>query len=162
MWAQVAAIERLLELGAEVDAQDSEGLTPLLMAAVAGREAAVVALANRGADPGLAHLPGTGLNVLHICADAGGGMRDAVAALLKDTRGRALALGESNRMRPIHLAALSGDMALVRAATQQGVDNGQLRSRVKEVTSVRATACGPSSWPRRRATLHWYARQSNE
>jgi len=56
LWAaakanDVAELERLLAEGAEIDAKDPRGYSPLMLAAYSGSEAALDFLLARGADP---------------------------------------------------------------------------------------------------------------
>jgi ankyrin repeat protein len=89
VWAaksdRVAAIERLVELGADVDADPYRG-TPLTWAAASGRVAAIRSLAELGADVngrgtfgGPDH--GQGVTALHLAAQSG--QAEAVESLLE-------------------------------------------------------------------------------
>ena len=47
----------------------AEGLTPLMVAAMMGHEAAMLALLDAGASIMKAHLPGSTENLLHFCVE---------------------------------------------------------------------------------------------
>lgn len=64
-----ACIGACLEAALEVDAENAEGLTPLMVAAMMGHEAAMLALLDAGASIMKAHLPGSTENLLHFCVE---------------------------------------------------------------------------------------------
>lgn len=104
------AIEALLRRGAAADQVNKDGVSALLMAAVAGSDKGVASLVEAGADVG-ALLAGN-LTALHICAEHG--MSDSVSQIIRTETGRrcaAVATDEGNL--PIHLAAMSGHRDLV-------------------------------------------------
>jgi death-associated protein kinase len=89
-----AAVETLLELGAEVGLKNANGLTPLIMAAAASSGESVAALADAGADVGL--ILGGNVTVLHMAADLG--QLDAVRAILASENGPKCALLENEQV----------------------------------------------------------------
>lgn len=104
------AIELLLRRGANASEVNKDGISALIMAAVAGSDKGVASLVEAGADCG-AILAGN-LTALHICAEHG--LTSAVEKMVQTETGRrcaALATDEGNL--PIHLAAMSGHAALV-------------------------------------------------
>lgn len=68
----------LVEAGANVNARDDRGLTPMVIAAASANSRAVRALADAGADVGL--VVAGGATVAHVCADRGDA--DGLAAVL--------------------------------------------------------------------------------
>jgi len=73
-WAAAEGAARaaacLLAHGADVDALDTDDLTPLLLAVTAGHAAVVQVLLSGGADPRKSRLP-VGATILHVAADVG-------------------------------------------------------------------------------------------
>jgi len=65
----LAATERLIAGGADVESKDDAGLTPLIIAALVGQREAVVLLIAQGADP--QGRDGKGFTPLHAAAHAG-------------------------------------------------------------------------------------------
>ncbi|XP_008207161.1 uncharacterized protein LOC103316218 [Nasonia vitripennis] len=109
--------------GADVNAVDDRGMTPLLEAAVGSRnpEKLILVLIRRGADIHARDLQGK--NVLHQLAQ---NMRENlnlawVAGFLID-KGVSMYDRDSNHYQPIHLAICSGKMELVEVFLKHGMD----------------------------------------
>ena len=102
----------LIHAGADVNAANDLGVTPLALACANGSAALVTALLEESADPNTA--TSMGETVLMACAR--GGDADAVAALLD--RGAALNAGESTR----------GQTALMWAAAHRHPDVVRVRT----------------------------------
>ena len=101
--------------GATVDAQDSTGETPLILASMHGREGAVRALLARGARQ---DLQGSGgLAALHcatMCDQAG------VVELLCAVSGAPVNMYDDSRLTPLALACINGQEGSVRALLARG------------------------------------------
>ena len=81
-----AAIKRLLDLGAAIDARGQYGMTPLLIACQAGHLSVLTVLLERGADK--TATDNNGLSALHLAADSITDDHEKaaiIASLLKDT-----------------------------------------------------------------------------
>ena len=95
-------VATLIECGADVDAKNGSGLTPVLLAAAASDGASVALLARAGADVG--HVLQGGLTVAHIVADLA--LPSAVEAILESETGRrCAALLSDDGQKPVQLAA---------------------------------------------------------
>lgn len=104
-------VEQLIKLGANVDCSaNSQGLTPIFMAAARGADKCLAMLARGGAQVG--KTLGGGLNILHIASEVG--LKQGVEALLESPEGRACAImrDDSGRL-PIHLAAAAAQEDVV-------------------------------------------------
>lgn len=115
---QADALRSLIQLGNDPDGRDSEGRTPLMVAAAFdSREAAAVLLAN-GAEPG-AQDTANGNTPLDFAAMAG---NVEIAQLLlahgADLTGRARENGEG----PLHYASLYGQSEMIEFLISRGVD----------------------------------------
>lgn len=62
-------VELLLDAGLEIDAENGDGITPLMQAAVMGHEDVLVVLLNQGASIPKAFLPGSSESLLHFCVE---------------------------------------------------------------------------------------------
>lgn len=117
----VAAMEELLDGGADVESRDGDGTTPL-MSAVFGRQArAVEFLLARGADANAARDGGE--TVLHLAARTGdeGILRALFAA------GAAQSIDRQTHkflQTPLHIAALTQEEASMRALLEAGAQTG--------------------------------------
>jgi Raf kinase inhibitor-like YbhB/YbcL family protein len=113
---EVGVARALVAGGADVNAKDAEGVTPLMRAASAGRGDMVRLLLTSGADP---NAKASGAVTALMMASLGGYM-DAVAPLIaarsdvvaKDSQGRTALMA----------AASSGDAAIVEALLKAGAD----------------------------------------
>ncbi len=109
-------IEALLAGGADVNARDADGYTPILHAALAGRTGAVTLLADRGGRAGTPSDDGlTALGVLVMSGDV-----ETVGDLL--SRGA----GANHRMNGVpvlSLAVVAGDDAMVGLLLERGADS---------------------------------------
>ena len=65
----VACATVCLDAGLEVDSENGEGLTPLMLAAAMGHEDVLLLLLRRGASILKAFLPGAAENLLHFCVE---------------------------------------------------------------------------------------------
>lgn len=112
-----AAVGRLLDAGAEVDAATRLGVTPLALAAAHGHAAAVELLLRAGADPNRASPHGE----TPLMAAARTGVVDSVAALLR--RGAAVDAREGWRgQTALMWAAAEGHAAVVAPLVAAGAD----------------------------------------
>lgn len=93
----------LIDAGADIDAVNADGMTPIMQAATAPHEDALLLLLDRGATLSLAFLPGTSMNLLHVCVDQE--LVRACTAVLEHPGGMHLA--RSTAMKPIHCALLN-------------------------------------------------------
>lgn len=62
-------VRMLLDAGLEIDAENGDGITPLMQAAVMGHEQVLVVLLHRGASIPRAFLPGSSESLLHFCVE---------------------------------------------------------------------------------------------
>ncbi|MYF89851.1 MAG: hypothetical protein F4186_11225 [Boseongicola sp. SB0676_bin_33] len=109
-WGRTAATQALLDAGAEVNAKNEHGLTPLYYATGSGGVTSVEildTLLDAGADPS----GGGGLTVLHFDA-----IRGRTAALrTRISEGADINVAALTLMTPLHYAALWGHTAVVEA-----------------------------------------------
>ncbi len=106
----------LLEAGAEVDAADEDGVTPLLAATATGRGALVALLAESGAD--LNQRDPDGATPLQLAAEAG--RTEVVAALVR--RGADVNATTRGGHNALQLAVVEGHATAVRALLRAGAD----------------------------------------
>lgn len=113
----IAAAEQLLIGGVDVNAQNDALLTPLVIAALSGREDLVDLLILRGADP--QGRDGNGLSALHASAHAGyPALVDKFLGLGLDPNDQANRFGIS----PLHAAAERGHVAIAAMLLEHGAD----------------------------------------
>ena len=62
-------VQLLLDAGLEIDAENGDGITPLMQAAVMGHEQVLVVLLDHGASIPKAFLPGSSESLLHFCVE---------------------------------------------------------------------------------------------
>lgn len=62
-------VRMLLDTGLEIDAENGDGITPLMQAAVMGHEEVLVILLDHGASIPKAFLPGSSESLLHFCVE---------------------------------------------------------------------------------------------
>lgn len=113
----VAAIEAAIASGADLEAEDEAMLTPLVIAALEGREDVVALLIAGGADP--AGRDGNGLTALHAGAHVGA--LEVVRTLLAsglDPNDRANRFG----ITPLHAAAERGFVEIAALLIENGAD----------------------------------------
>lgn len=115
-----ATITLLLDAGANVNATDSDGATPLMYAAASGRTAALKALASRGANINALgrlskHSPST---ALHYAASAG--HSDAIRELLR--HGADANARNADGMTPLMWGAYGGDLTSINMLLDAGAD----------------------------------------
>ncbi|MDX1431359.1 MAG: ankyrin repeat domain-containing protein [Gammaproteobacteria bacterium] len=115
-----AAVERLIAPGVNIDEiDDDSGLTPLIVAALAGDEDMVVLLVDNGADP--RGRDAKGFTALHAAAHMG--RVDVVEVLLA----RDVQLDDQknvSRMTPLHLAAERDHRAVAEILLEHGATLG--------------------------------------
>ena len=112
----VAIIEKLFSLGLDINSKDSEGNTPLMIAAFTGKMEAVTYLFDKGAD---ASLKGKyGRNLLQNASWGGN------VAIIKTmlSRGFDINSKDSNGDTPLMIAALCGKMEAVTYLLDKGAD----------------------------------------
>jgi ankyrin repeat protein len=115
---QARVVASLLDQGANPDARDPEGRTPLIVAAAFGSHAAAEVLLERGADPRLRDFVG-GNSALDYAAMAGqANVARLLLALGADVNGRAPSQGET----ALHYAAFYGQRKLIRLLVASGAD----------------------------------------
>ncbi|MBS2040152.1 ankyrin repeat domain-containing protein [bacterium] len=106
-WGKRESLLELLDAGADLNARDPRGWTPLFWCAFAGKTKLMEALIKRGADVNLRD--DHGRTPLHVAAEAG--HLSTVAALVGS--GARLTAKESAQGRnPLHLAAVRGNLAV--------------------------------------------------
>ncbi|PHH85828.1 hypothetical protein CDD83_11124 [Cordyceps sp. RAO-2017] len=115
------AVRIPLDRGADMEARDHQGLSPLLFAILPGHEATVRVLLDRGAniearDSGA--VTGNGRTLLWLCAEQGPG--DAIKALLD--RGADIGAKNNEGQSPLFFAVQSGREALVGILLDRGAD----------------------------------------
>lgn len=119
---QPAVLELLLARGAEVDAGDRSGMTPLHSAAVFNRADMARQLLASGADP---YVMGLGygairLTPLHKAAEAGA--LEAAAVLLDAGTDVNVRTAGANLVTPLHIAAARGHHGVIRLLAERGAD----------------------------------------
>jgi ankyrin repeat protein len=113
----ILTAERLIAAGADVEAHDEAALTPLVTAALAGHQDAVVLLIEHGADP--RGRDGNGFTALHAAAHSG--HRDLVTLLLD----HGLDVNDqqnSAEITPLHAAAERGFVDIAETLLRNGAD----------------------------------------
>jgi hypothetical protein len=117
--AQLGDVERvsfLLKVGAEVEARNVDGMTPLHCASATGREAVVRLLLDRGAEVRAA--TSKGVTPLHVASQYG---HAAVVRLLLE-RGADVRAALPDGFTPLHSASLEGHEPVVRLLLDGGAD----------------------------------------
>ena len=136
-------VELLLERGADPDAENRDGNTPLLFASVRGHWPIVEALARAGADPDVrTHVSALG-EITPLVAAAGRGALDATRTLLAtgapvDDPCVLIGLGE---VTPLQLAAGRGFTEIALLLVEHGADPSRLDDDGRTVAD-RARAAG--------------------
>ena len=111
--AEVSDVTRCLQAGADPNARDESGSTPLHAAAMSATGEAVTALLEAGADPKA--LDASGTTPLHDAVSA-----EVVAALLE--AGADMEAGDPHGMTPLDHAARGGRAEVVAALLEAGAD----------------------------------------
>ena len=118
-------VQRLIDTGADINAKDSGGFTPLMFAAQLGDYAIAELLVARGAKLNEANT--FNATALHKALDAvrprPGNQLDSVRrrlALLLIESGADVKFVGYNRTTPLHLASMWGDLAVIEALIQKG------------------------------------------
>lgn len=109
------AIAVLCELGADVNARDREGWTPLLRAAAAGHHNAARMLLARGANPSC--VDQLGHTALHLAVMSG-----AATCVAELAVGEACAKKDNNGETPLHKAARYGFEECAQVLLDKGAD----------------------------------------
>jgi ankyrin repeat protein len=116
-------VKLLLSKGAEVDAKDDDGMTPLHMAAWKGEKAVVALLLSHGAEVNAGNKHGT--TPLHYAADFDGykdlADRKGVVELLV-SHGAEVNAKDNIGLTPLHEAAFEGNKAVVELLLARGAD----------------------------------------
>jgi ankyrin repeat protein len=113
----MTAAERQIAQGAAIEGKDAANLTPLIVAALAGRNDTVAWLIGKGADP--RGRDGKGFTALHAAAHVGA--LDIVKNLIErglDVDDR----GNPQGLAPLHMAAERGHRDVVAALLAAGAD----------------------------------------
>ncbi|MBN1838212.1 MAG: ankyrin repeat domain-containing protein [Spirochaetales bacterium] len=118
-----AAVEYLLDMGADVNLADRAGRTPLHASVSAGQLDIARTLVHAGADPGAADTRGQ--ISLHLAAAAG----DLQFCLLLLEAGAPLDAQDDEGNTPLHLAAAAGDFELCEYLLFLGADAGLTNAR---------------------------------
>lgn len=113
----VQEVQRLLKAGADVNARDNYGRTPLHMAAVYDRTEMARLLIDSGADVN-AKIDERGVTPLHITAMNGNNDTD-MAALLLD-RGADVNVEDTTNYTPLRYATESGNLEVAELLRQHG------------------------------------------
>ncbi len=103
--------------GAELDEQGPRGMSALLLAAERGQVESVIDLLAHGADP--SSRDASGLTALHVAVRAS--QRGTTLALL-DAKADPNVLGGPRGERPLHYAAMVGDVELMRLLLDRGAE----------------------------------------
>lgn len=119
-------IKRLITNGANINEKDEDGWTPLIMAAEGGNKAVVELLISKGANVNAKN--NYGATPLHKVLDATrpatkplDEARKAIAELLITKEANVNAKGFNNTT-PLHLAAMRGEISLVKVLIAKGAD----------------------------------------
>jgi hypothetical protein len=116
----VPVVTALVEAGADKEAADADGFTPLYVAACEGHVAVVTALVEAGADKEAADADGC--TPLHVAACEG---HVAVVKTLVEA-GADKEAADADGCTPLHVAACEGHVAVVTALVTLGADIGAL------------------------------------
>lgn len=113
----VATLEALVQAGADLNAKDENGLTPLLLAAAAGNDAHAKYLVRQGADIAL-EFPGQ-ITIFHMAADCN--LVSTLAELLERyPESKLIHQPNSRGETPIDLAVQEGHVGCVMLLTGEG------------------------------------------
>jgi len=112
-------MEALLECGANIDAKNEQGLSPLILAAAAGNDANASFLAQKGADKTI-QIPG-GLTIFHMAADLN--LVQTLRTLLDDDwLQKCHTLKNDKGQTPLDLAIIEGHVECVKLLMPSGND----------------------------------------
>jgi ankyrin repeat protein len=130
---QATVVDLLLDHGADIDAPDLLGQTPLLYAALMGHDALVELLLSRGADIDARNV--VGLAPVHGAALCG--HLDVMHRL--HAAGADVGAADRRRATPLHYATMMGRADVVEALLELGAD-------VRATTATGATPLHTASW----------------
>ncbi|KAK4077918.1 uncharacterized protein Triagg1_3612 [Trichoderma aggressivum f. europaeum] len=111
-----AVVKLLVEEGADIEAKDGDGQTPLLWAAIVGHETVVKLLVEKGAD--IEVEDNFGQTPLSRAAENG---HEAIVQLLAE-KGAGIEAEREDCLAPILWAAMAGHEAVVKLLIEQGAD----------------------------------------
>lgn len=117
-------MEKLLLSGADPDARDYDGCTPLIKAAQANHFGAMKMLLEHGAN--VSHHDPQGIQALHVVAGLTDGHQEIAAALLE--KGGNIEARTHDGQTPLHLASAYGSESMVSFLLDRGADREALTS----------------------------------
>jgi ankyrin repeat protein len=113
---QLAAVQRLLENGADIHESDNTGMTALHICAKQGNLGLLQYLVQQGADKDKVNLKG--VTALHVAAEEGN--TEMVQYLVQQGADKDKATGEG--VTPLHICANEGHLGVLQYLVQQGAD----------------------------------------
>ena len=139
----LARLNTVLAQGADVNAKDTQGVTPLMYAAWVGSTDAMRALLDRGADPNLTNSSGSTALMMAVT--------ELPKVQLLVARGAKVNIASTRGRTALMLAAMSDrSVAIVRALLAAGADpkavdaTGQIHSRNHPVASIEVHRLSPA------------------
>ncbi|TAL27084.1 MAG: ankyrin repeat domain-containing protein [Alphaproteobacteria bacterium] len=111
-------VHNALNAGADINARDTIGFTPLQNAILHGKNDAVAVLLERGADPEVPTATGSGYTAVHCAAQ---GKNEAAMKLLLQYHAELNKLDEAGET-PLHVAAVKGALAIAKLLVEAGAE----------------------------------------